>query len=123
MFTRVVKDGNVWVESTEGFKVATCMSNGNSSCVIYEVVDRQIILEAEFWHDSKKDQEADVTKMTARQLDQYIDRMMMLIYVPEVLRWEKSQEAIAEKDRIRILGDLRGALEFGNHKPRFVKSK
>ena len=120
MFTRIIKNGGVWIESTDGFSVVPSFPNGNASCIIYHENGRSLVLDAVLCHDSADDREADIRKMTLRQREQYFDRMIMLVYVPDVLRWQKD-ETISTQDRSRILGNVRTALEFDNAKPRFVK--
>ena len=121
MLTRIINNSGIWVESTEGFKVGFFMWNGNDSCLSYSEGGREFVLEAIFWHDSKEDREADLTGMTARQLEKYGERRVMLIYVPDNLRWRNSDDPIPSEDRQRILGNIRVAVEFETHKPRFLK--
>jgi hypothetical protein len=121
MLTRVVENGRAWVECTEGFKVQFSMWNGNDSSLTYTEGGREIALEAIYWHDSNEDREADLSKMSDRQLTKYFERTVMLIYVPDALRWRDGGEVISSEDRARILANIRSACEFENNKPRFLR--
>ncbi len=118
-FTRHTENG-VWIESQLGFKVLIAMGNHEDNGIFYEEGDRQLGLDACFWHDSE-DRNADLTKMTVRQLGQYFDRTVTVVQVPRVWKWFKSEEIISAEDRLRILDNVRRALEFENQKPRFVE--
>jgi hypothetical protein len=121
MLTRIVNEDRAWVESIEGFRVEACMWNGNASWVVYTEGDREILLDAVFWHESKEDREAVLAHMSARHLGKYLERTVTLIRVPDVLRWHKSADVVSPDDRSRILENIQRACELENMKPRFVK--
>jgi len=123
MLTRTIKDGRVCIESTEGFTVEPSFPNGNGSCVVYSEGDQTIVLDAVLWYDSAEDREANLLQMTRRQREKLFERTIMLVYVPEVLKWRKTNETISKEDRSRIFANIRAALEFDNVKPRFVRER
>jgi hypothetical protein len=121
MLTRIVKDSKAWIESTDGFRCEAFSFNGKDEGIIYSEDGRDIVFDTVDWHDSKEDREADVFKMSARQLRKYCERRLTLIYVPDVLRWRATDVAISAEDCARILANIRSACELENRNIRFVK--
>jgi hypothetical protein len=121
MLTRIVKDGKAWIESSEGFRCEAFSFNGKDEGIIYSEDGRDVVFDTVDWHDSKEDREADVSQMSARQLQRYCERTVTLVYVPDALRWRDTEVLISAEDRTRILKNIRTACELENRSIRLVK--